>query len=134
MTIDKGSFDFRELDEVIHVKPRLGIVAALAVVDEAEFTPLRRVLGVTDGALSIHLRKLEAVGYVSIVKDFVGRKPRTRCRLTPKGRAAFQAYLAQLASLIASAPNAPTQDAARAPVDRQVRERRAIYGPLAAPG
>ena len=45
------------------------------------------------GNLSIHLRKLEEAGYVSIDKSFVNRKPLTRVRMTPKGRKAFAAYL-----------------------------------------
>lgn len=131
-----GQFDYRELDEVIHVRSRLGIVAALNVTAEAEFTQLKQVLGLTDGALGTHLRKLEEVGYVSFEKDFVGRKPRTRCRLTPKGKAAFQAYLARMAELLATTPNAPTPATAPARVDvkENRRRKRSTLQPLAVPG
>ena len=54
----------------------------------------------TDGNLSVHLRKLEEVGYVTIKKSFSGRKPLTRVLLADKGRAAFVAYLDAIERLL----------------------------------
>ena len=53
---------------------RLGIISALAVNEELSFVVLRELLGVTDGNLSVHARKLEDAGYVVIQKQFEGRK------------------------------------------------------------
>ncbi len=80
------------VDPVIHAPARLAIVAALAAVDEADFRYLLYATGLTKGNLSAHLRKLEEAGYVHITKTFRGRIPLTLCRLTPKGRQAFQRY------------------------------------------
>ena len=52
-------FDISGLDDVIHGRVRLGIVAYLASAEVADFTELKDVLEVTQGNLSIHLRKLE---------------------------------------------------------------------------
>jgi DNA-binding MarR family transcriptional regulator len=93
-------FDIDQLDEVIHGRMRLGIMAVLASADAADFTALRERLQATDGNLSIHLRKLEEAGYVRLEKSFVGRKPNTRAVLTPQGRAAFARYLDALAVLV----------------------------------
>ncbi|HEX8900448.1 transcriptional regulator [Vitreimonas sp.] len=93
-------FDIGKLDDVIHGRLRLGIMAYLADAEAADFTELKDVLEATQGNLSIHLRKLEEAGYVSIDKSFVNRKPLTRVRMTAKGRKAFAIYLEAIAKLV----------------------------------
>jgi len=85
-----------ELDRLIHERIRLGIVSALATNDSLSFNDLKRVLKTTDGNLSVHARKLEEADYVSCVKFFEGRVPRTEYRLTTKGRSALAEYLEQM--------------------------------------
>ena len=89
-------FDYQQLDEVIHSRIRLAIMAVLVSVDEAEFTFLREKVGATDGNLSIHLKKLEEAGYVTVTKQFVAKKPVTSYKLSRKGRKAFEAYIDRL--------------------------------------
>lgn len=91
-----------ELDEVIHQRARLGIMAALIACQqqEAEFTTLKERVGLTDGNLSTHLSVLEQHGYISIEKLFVARKPKTWVHLTEVGRVAFQRYVASLEAII----------------------------------
>ena len=84
--------DLADLDRVIHEPARLMIVAMLSAVDEADFLYLQRASGLTAGNLSAHLARLESAGYVAIAKGFVGKVPRTTCRLTEAGRAAFDIY------------------------------------------
>lgn len=93
------------LDEVIHAPTRLSIMTILNQVDFAEFAFLRDSLDTTDGNLSSHLRVLEQVGYISIHKEFVGRRPRTSAQLTDNGRSAFRDYIAFLQDVIARASN-----------------------------
>jgi DNA-binding HxlR family transcriptional regulator len=85
-----------ELDRLIHERIRLGIVSALATNDSLSFNDLKRVLKTTDGNLSVHARKLEEAQYISCVKFFEGRVPRTEYRLTPAGRRALSEYLDQM--------------------------------------
>jgi DNA-binding HxlR family transcriptional regulator len=85
-----------ELDRLIHERIRLGIVSALATNDSLSFNDLKRVLKTTDGNLSVHARKLEEANYVSCVKFFEGRVPRTEYRLTASGRQALAKYLDQM--------------------------------------
>ena len=85
-----------ELDRLIHERIRLGIVSALATNDSLSFNDLKRVLKTTDGNLSVHARKLEEAEYVSCVKFFEGRVPRTEYRLTATGRRALSEYLDQM--------------------------------------
>jgi DNA-binding HxlR family transcriptional regulator len=85
-----------ELDRLIHERIRLGIVSALATNDSLSFNDLKRVLKTTDGNLSVHARKLEEAQYISCVKFFEGRVPRTEYRLTTAGRRALTEYLNQM--------------------------------------
>jgi DNA-binding HxlR family transcriptional regulator len=84
------------LDRLIHERIRLGIISALATNDSLSFNDLKRVLKTTDGNLSVHARKLEEAQYISCVKFFEGRVPRTEYRLTPNGRRALTEYLDQM--------------------------------------
>lgn len=89
-----------ELDRLIHERVRLGIVSALAVNQALTFNALKDMLGLTDGNLSVHARKLEEAGYLDCTKSFEGRVPRTEYRLTPEGRGALQTYLDHMEALI----------------------------------
>jgi len=91
------------LDSLIHERVRLGILSALAAADRLSFIELRDALGVTDGNLSVHARKLEDAGYLECQKKFDRRIPRTEYRLSTRGRAAFASYLFQLESVIRTA-------------------------------
>jgi DNA-binding MarR family transcriptional regulator len=94
-------FDLARVDEAIHARMRLGIMAHLSSSGgSAGFVELRGRLQTTDGNLSIHLAKLEEPGFVRIEKTFEGKKPLTRAHLTPAGRAAFERYVDALAPLL----------------------------------
>lgn len=93
-------FDIGQIDDVIHGRLRLGIMAYLASAETAEFSELKSVLQATQGNLSVHLRKLEEAGYVEIEKGFRERKPLTRIRITSKGRTAFGRYLQAIGKLV----------------------------------
>jgi DNA-binding HxlR family transcriptional regulator len=85
-----------QLDRLIHERIRLGIVSALATNESLSFNDLKRILKTTDGNLSVHARKLEEAEYISYVKYFEGRVPRTQYRLTTAGRRALARYLDQM--------------------------------------
>jgi len=95
-----------DLDAIIHAPARLRVVATLAALgegDELSFPKLRKLLDMTAGNLSTHLRKLEDAGYVRVVKTHEGRTPATYLALTPRGRAAFEDYTAALTTLLRGA-------------------------------
>ncbi len=101
MAGDDG-FDIARIDDVIHGRIRLGVMAYLSGVEAADFNELKARLQATDGNLSVHLRKLEEAGYVAVAKSFQGRKPLTRVSMTETGRDAFLAYLDAMAGLVAA--------------------------------
>jgi DNA-binding MarR family transcriptional regulator len=99
-----AAFDIGKLDDIIHGRLRLGVMAYLAEAEVADFNELKQVLEVTQGNLSVQLRKLEHAGYVTIEKSFLDRKPLTRARITAAGLKAFRRYLDAMSNLVGSAP------------------------------
>ncbi len=95
-----SEFDIGHIDDVIHGRMRLGIMAYLANAEVADFNELKAILQATQGNLSIHLRKLEDAGYITIEKSFLGRKPLTRARISAAGRGAFAGYLTAISKLV----------------------------------
>lgn len=92
--------DSLQLDELILSKTRLGIISALIGGDSLEFTYLRNLLDLSDGNLSVQIRKLEEAGYIRVKKVFVQRKPKTFCKITLKGQRAVKNLIGKLESLI----------------------------------
>ena len=98
----EAPFDFNGIDSAVHGPIRLGVLSALSVEPKADFTTLKKRLQVSDGALGIHLQKLEDIGYISCRKEFVGRRPKSSYKLTRKGAAALTHYLNEMQRLIDS--------------------------------
>ena len=92
------------IDPVIHAPARLSIVIQLYVVEAMDATFLVNRTGLTWGNLSTHLTKLEESGYVSVEKEFRGKKPCTMIGLTEKGRAAFRRYRAGMSETLGDLP------------------------------
>lgn len=103
MSDETNPFDHSEIDDVIHGRLRLGIMAYLASVSPAIFGELKQKVGATDGNLSTHLRKLEDAGYVRQEKRFVGRRPQTRVFLTETGRKAWLTWIDRMQGLMRAA-------------------------------
>ena len=98
-------------NEIIHQSVRLRIMSALNAVPPRtllEFVRLKAVTGATDGNLGAHLNTLEKAGYVKIVKNFVGKKPRTRVGITMAGKRAFQNHVIYLREILDSDIDNPT--------------------------
>ena len=89
LTKNKKDYNHQLLDKVIYARIRFAALAYLMSVSEASFVEIRDSIKATDGNLSIHLRKLEAAGYIECNKTFENRKPLTKFRITDKGREAF---------------------------------------------
>lgn len=100
MSPKNSSIDIEAIDEVIHGRLRLGIMAYLSAVNPASFPELLDKTGASNGNLSTHLSKLEAAGYVTQEKGYAGKKPQTLVHLTESGRDAWIDYLDTMQSLL----------------------------------
>ncbi len=87
---------FKELNPLIHSQLRLAIMTLLLSVKEADFTYLKEKTNATSGNLSVQLDKLSSAGYIQMTKDFIGKKPRTSCRITEAGKRAMEEYIESL--------------------------------------
>jgi len=88
------------IDETIHQRTRLAIMATLAGVESLDFNQTKADLDLTDGNLSAHATALERAGYIRIHKSFRGRKPHTALSMTPKGRKALKSYIDLLKGIL----------------------------------
>ncbi len=93
---------FQQINKAFESKVRLGIMAILAVNDEADFNQLKELLSLTDGNLASHTRSLEELGYISCKKTFIGRKPKTTFKATKKGKEAFKQHIDALERFLKS--------------------------------
>lgn len=90
----------KQLNPLLHSQLRLAVMSILMNVEEADFVYLKSKTEATAGNLSVQLDKLSAAGYLAVEKGFVGKKPRTVCRITDAGRAAFSEYVDALRDYI----------------------------------
>ncbi len=100
---EDNPFDHNDIDDVIHGRLRLGVMAYLSGASPAIFGELRDKVGATDGNLSTHLKKLEEAGYVRQEKRFVGKKPQTRVFLTDTGRKAWILWIERMEAIMKAA-------------------------------
>ncbi|MDE5651137.1 MAG: transcriptional regulator [Duncaniella sp.] len=83
----------KELNPLLHSQLRLAIMSILMNVEEADFVYLKEKTESTAGNLSVQLDKLSSAGYISVEKGMSGKRPRTSCSVTEKGRRAFEEYV-----------------------------------------
>jgi len=88
------------LNKAFESRVRLGIMSILLVNEVVDFGTLKEQLQVTDGNMASHLAALEKAEYISITKQFVGKKPNTTYTVTAEGKKAFSAHLDALEQLI----------------------------------
>ena len=83
----------RDLDPLLHSQLRLAVVSILMSVEEADFVFLKEKTNSTAGNLSVQIEKLSESGYIEANRTLEGRRTRTVCRMTEKGRQAFASYI-----------------------------------------
>jgi len=94
------NFDISQVDEVIHGRIRLAVMAYLSAVSPASFPELTEKTGTTNGNLSTHLTKLEGAKYVELEKGYNGKRPQTLVHMTDTGRKAWLRYLDAMRDII----------------------------------
>ncbi|MDR3132841.1 MAG: transcriptional regulator [Prevotellaceae bacterium] len=91
---------FKDLDPLLHSQLRLALMSLLLGVEEADFVFLKEQTGATSGNLSVQIDKLSEAGYIKVKKTFLGKMPRTVCKITAKGVNAFDTYVKNLKTYI----------------------------------
>ncbi|MHB8450142.1 MAG: winged helix-turn-helix domain-containing protein [Mycobacteriales bacterium] len=88
------------LDDTVHQRVRLGILAIAHQARRVEFSYLRAELDLSPGNLSQHLNVLDKAGLITIEKGYEGKRPRTWIQVTKAGRKAMHQEIATLKALI----------------------------------
>ena len=89
-----------DLNKAFESRMRLGIMSILMVNDFVDFSVLKEQLHSTDGNLASHLNALEKLQYITVRKQFIGKKPNTSYSATIVGKKAFSEHLDALERLI----------------------------------
>jgi DNA-binding MarR family transcriptional regulator len=100
------------LDDIVHQRVRLGILAIAHQARRVEFSFLRTTLQLTAGNLGQHLTVLENAALVHIEKGYEGKRPRTWVTLTAVGQSALRQEITHLKQLIRQVEHATPQQAA----------------------
>ena len=95
---------FKPLDPLLHSELRLAVMSLLISADEAEFPYIKEQTDATAGNLSVQIDKLSAAGYIEVEKTFKGKRPCTLCRISEKGRQAFEEYVDALKGYLDISP------------------------------
>jgi len=93
---------FQNLNKAFENKARLGIMSILMVEDQVSFNDLKESLKLTDGNLASHLKALEKLGYIAVIKSFVGRKPNTKYTANKLGITAFKKHITAMEAILKS--------------------------------
>lgn len=89
-----------DLDDDVHQRVRLGILAALIGVTRADFAYLKRELALTDGNLGRHLEVLGEAGFVKLTRETTGSRPRTWVSITASGKKALRKEVTALRKIM----------------------------------
>jgi len=90
-----------EIDDDVHQRVRLGILASLHGIARADFAHLKTTLDLTDGNLGRHLQALEQAGMITHDKATGTGPPRTWIKITAKGRKALRDEVRALQRILA---------------------------------
>ena len=82
----------KNLDKIFLNQIRLEVMSILLTVDNCNFSFLKEKTNASQGNLSIQLKKLKGVGYIKIEKTFQNNYPKTKCRITSRGKKSFEKF------------------------------------------
>jgi DNA-binding HxlR family transcriptional regulator len=92
--------ELNNLPEAFESRIRVAILAVLTRDRSKSFSELKSITGAADGNLSVHLRRLEEAGYITVAKKFVNKRPQTTYTITETGASNFKEYIDLLGKLI----------------------------------
>jgi DNA-binding HxlR family transcriptional regulator len=94
--------DINSIPDTFQSKFRIAIIAAL-ITSPKTFKQIKDITNATDGNLSVHLTKLEELGFINVDKEFIAKKPCSTYSLTEYGDILFREYVDLLENLLNNA-------------------------------
>lgn len=89
-----------QINQEFESRIRIGIMSILMVNDKVDYITLKETLAISDGNLASHIKGLEKAQYITIKKQFIGKKPNTVYSASAKGKKAFKDHLDVLEKLL----------------------------------
>ena len=68
--------------------------------DKLTFSLLKKMLDISDGNLSTHLKRLKKDNFINIEKYFENNRPKTEISISVDGEKAFKEYIEELNKFI----------------------------------
>ena len=90
---------YANFNKLLEHRSRLAICALLTKHDQLSFKRFKELLGETDGNLGAQLRKLEDANYLTVSKEYNGRKPVSWYVITTLGKSELKKHLRALQGL-----------------------------------
>ncbi len=94
-----------DIPVIFQSRLRLMIISALLTGNKT-FHQLKEQTGATDGNISVQISNLEKIGYVTVKKSIVRKRPMTTVSITPEAIRAFREYIDTLNRILEEAENA----------------------------
>ena len=91
--------EINNIPEAFQTKLRLMIISAL-INGKKSFSEIKTITRGSDGNISVQISKLEEMGYLTVKKEFIGKKPLTTCELTQTGVESFKEYVEMLNGIL----------------------------------
>ena len=89
-----------QINDDVHQRVRLGILASLHGMAKADFAYLKSTLELTDGNLGRHLEALDQAELIALSRTTGSGRPRTWVKITAKGRKAMRDEVRALQQLL----------------------------------
>ena len=88
------------IDKTIHEPARLFLMSILYNTEEVDFLFLLNETQLSKGNIATHTRKLEDEGYLTVKKEFVGKKTHSIYTITENGKKILEAYTNALKKIL----------------------------------
>ena len=89
----------KNLEKLLFNPIRLKIISFLISVEKANFKKLMEITESSKGNVSTQIKKLENEGLIKINKTYFNNYPLTLCKITNKGKKAFEVFFDNLKSI-----------------------------------
>ncbi len=86
-------------DDIVNVK-KFAILSILYLFGSLTESDIVRILGISWGSLSTHIKKLAELGYVRLRKVITDKGPRTLVEITEEGRRKYEETYRKLRKLL----------------------------------
>ena len=83
----------KKLNPILHSELRLAIISFLVANGTSDFNEVKEITKATSGNISVQLKKLEKVNYITVTKGFKNNYQHTSIEITNAGIDAFEEYV-----------------------------------------